>query len=63
MINCFYIHNLKINNYLYKEIQFNEIINNFNLALNILDVSILSFSLIFEKLIGYNYYEKKKKIS
>ena len=61
MINCFYIHNLKINNYLYKEIQFNEIINNFNLALNILDVSILSFSLIFEKLIGYNYYKKKKK--
>ena len=59
MINCFYIHNLKINNYLYKEIQFNEIINNFNLALNILEDSILSFRLIFEKLIGYNYYEKK----
>ena len=59
--NCIYIHNLKINHYLYKEIQFREIINNFNLALNILNVSILSFRLIFEKLIGYNYYEKQKK--
>ena len=59
--NCIYIHNLKINHYLYKEIQFGEIINNFYFALNILDVSILSFRLIFEKLIGYNYYEIQKK--
>lgn len=59
--DCFYIHTLKINDYLFKEIQFNENVNTFKFALKTLNVSEMSFKLIFEKLIGENYFESHKK--
>jgi hypothetical protein len=60
-LNCFFIHSIKINDYLYKEIQVNEYINSFLFALNILDVSLTSFRLLSERIIGEKYFEKKNK--
>ena len=60
-VNCLYIHSTKINDYLYKEIQVNEYINSFLFALNILDVSLTSFQLLSERIIGEKYFEKTNK--
>ncbi len=59
--NCLFIHSLKINNYLYKEFQEGDYINSFQFALNILDVSLTSFRLLSERIIGEKYFEKKNK--
>ena len=59
--NCFCIHSLKISDYLLKEIHCNEHINYYEFALSILNVTESSFNLIFENLIGDNFYEKQKK--
>ncbi len=58
---CLFIHSTKLNNYLYKEINPGEYINSFKYALLILDVPLSSFNLIYEKLIGEKYFEKKGK--
>ena len=60
-LNCLFIHSIKINDYLYKEIQVNEYINSFLFALNILDVSLTSFQLLSERIIGEKYFEKTNK--
>ena len=60
-VNCLFIHSTKINDYLYKEIQVNEYINSFLFALNILDVSLTSFQLLSERIIGEKYFEKTNK--
>ena len=60
-LNCLFIHSIKINDYLYKEIQVNEYINSFLFALNILDVSLTSFQLLSERIIGEKYFENKNK--
>ena len=60
-VNCLFIHSTKINDYLYKEIQVNEYINSFLFALNILDVSLTSFQLLSERIIGEKYFENKNK--
>ena len=59
--NCFYIHTNKINDYIYKEIKVNEYINSFMFALKILNISYNCFQLIYEKIIGEQYFEKYKK--
>ena len=58
---CLFIHTTKINYNLYNEINPREYINSFKYALLILDVSLSSFNLIYEELIGEKYYEKKGK--
>ena len=58
---CLFIHSTKLNNYLYKEIIPGEYINSFKYAVLILDVPLSSFNLIYEKLIGEKYFEKKGK--
>ncbi len=59
--NCFYIHTNKINDYIMKEIKVNEYINSFMYALTILNISYNCFQLIYEKIIGEQYFEKYKK--
>ena len=59
--NCLFIHTSKINDYLYKEININEYFNSFQFALNILNVSLDSFKIIYEKIIGEKYFEKYEK--
>ena len=59
--NCLFIHTSKINDYLYKEINMNEYFNSFQFALNILNVSLDSFKIIYEKIIGEKYFEKYEK--
>ena len=59
--NCFCIHSLKISDYLLKEIYCKEVINSNKFALSILNVTESCFNLIFENLIGDNFYEKQKK--
>ena len=59
--NCLFIHSFKLNEYLYKEIYVGEYINSFLFALKVLDVSVNSFTLIYEKLIGEKFFEKKGK--
>ena len=59
--NCLFIHTSKINDYLYKEINMNEYFNSFQFALNILNVSLDSFKIIYEKIIGKKYFEKYEK--
>jgi hypothetical protein len=59
--NCFYIHTNKINDYIMKEIKVNEYINSFMYALTILNISYNCFQLIYEKIIGENFFEKFKK--
>ena len=59
--NCLFIHSFKINDYLYKEIFSGEYINSFQFALKVLDVSLNSFNLIYEKFIGEKFFEKKGK--
>ena len=58
---CLFIHSTKLNGNLYKEINPGEYINSFKYALLILDVPLSSFNLIYEKLIGEKYFEKKGK--
>ena len=58
---CLFIHSTKLNGNLYKEINPGEYINSFKYALLILDVPLSSFNLIYEKLIGEKYFEKKEK--
>ena len=59
--NCLFIHSFKVNEYLYKEIFSSEYYNSFLFALKVLDVSVDSFNLIYEKLIGEKFFEKKGK--
>ena len=59
--NCLFIHTSKINDYIYKEINVNEYFNSFHFALSILNVSLESFKIISEKIIGEKYFEKYKK--
>ena len=59
--NCFCIHNLKISDYLLKEIYCKEVINYYEFALSILKVTDSTFKLIFENLIGDDFYERQKK--
>ena len=59
--NCLFIHTSKINDYLYNEINMNEYFNSFQFALNILNVSLDSFKIIYEKIIGEKYFEKYEK--
>ena len=59
--NCFCIHNLKISDYLLKEIYCEEVINYYEFALSILKVTDSTFKLIFENLIGDDFYERQKK--
>ena len=59
--NCFCIHNLKISDYLLKEIYCEEVINYYEVALSILKVTDSTFKLIFENLIGDDFYERQKK--
>ena len=59
--NCFCIHSLKISDYLLKEIYCKEVINSNKFALSILNVTESCFNLIFENLIGDNFYERQKK--
>jgi hypothetical protein len=60
--NCTYLHDKKINDYLYIKLNNNnENINSQNLALEILNVTKSNFENIYDKEIGKKYYEKQKK--
>ena len=60
-INCTYLHNKKINDYLYIKLNNNENIDSFSLALEILNVSEENYKIIYDELIGKNYYERQKR--
>ena len=60
-INCTYLHNKKINDYLYIKLNNNENIDSFSLALEILNVSKENYKIIYDELIGKNYYERQKR--
>ena len=59
--NCTYLHEKKINDYLYIKLNNNENIDSHSLALDILNVSKNSFEIIYDKIIGKKYYETQKK--
>jgi hypothetical protein len=59
--NCTFLHEKKINDYLYLKLNNNENVDSFSLALDILNVSKNNFEIIYDKIIGKKYYETQKK--
>ena len=59
--NCLYLHNIIINDYLYLKIICPKIVDSFQFALDLLNISKNIFFVIKSKLIGDDFYEKQRK--
>ena len=60
-LNCLFLHNIKVNNYLLLDLQNNKSIDSYKFALDVLNIPKPIFDVIYMKLIGENYYEQHKK--
>jgi hypothetical protein len=54
-LNCLFLHNIKVNNYLLLDLQNNKSIDSYKFALDVLNLSKPIFDVIYIKLIGDNF--------